>query len=469
MSEDLVAALRQALGDDTVLEDRLVREFHSADALNPSRAYHAPRSLWGIPSVVVTPSSTEDVVRTVSIACQYRTPIVPYGGGTGVMGAAVPGTGAIVVDLKHLNRIRSISVEDRVAWVEAGVVLKDMDTALKRHGLMLGHDPWSMPIATVGGAISTDGVGYRAARYGSMGAQVLGLEVVLPTGEVLHTKAVPKDASGPHLNALFIGAEGTMGIVTAAAMRVFRVPEERRFATLSFRSFEDGFHAVQEMFSLGLRPAITDLTEESAWQDTESRALLYLAFEGYREEVEAQERRTLQICKHSGGVDIGPSETDEYWRDRHRSGERYRQEVLPLPPADRWAHGWGSAGGWDYPHVALPISQVMEFRRRAMSVSQDNGVTIREYAIWTEPELFSMVMTGAALENGGPSDSFAHTVDSVLRLAQDMGGTIEYCHGVGLKLAHLMEREWGSGLTVARRLKRALDPYGIMNPSKLGL
>ncbi len=385
------------------------------------------------------------------------------------MGAAVPSQDSIVVDLQRMNRIRSISVEDRVAWAEAGVILKDLDMALNEQGLMLGHDPYSTPIATVGGAISTDSVGYRAARYGSMGAQVLGLEVVMPTGEVLVTKQVPKDASGPQLNSLFIGTEGTMGIITAAAIRVFRLPEERRFATISFNSFDDGFGAVREMFDIGLRPALTDLTEEPAKRGSGMQVLLYLGYEGYTEEVLAQERRTLLICKDFGGVDIGPGETEEYWRDRHSMAERYKREAMPLLPSERWSQSRADTGRWDYLHVALPISQVLEFRRRAEAISQENGVSIREYAIWTEPELFSMIMTGAALENGGDSDSFAKTVDRVLRLAQDMGGTMEYCHGVGLKMAYLVEREWGSGLEVARRLKRALDPYGIMNPGKLGL
>ena len=473
MADDLVTALSQALRDGTVLGDQRTRDFHSADALSPSRAFYTPGSSWGTPSLVVVPGSTEEVARTVAVASQHRTPIVPYGGGTGVMGAAVPGQGAVVVDLSRLNRIRSISVEDRVAWVEAGVVLKDLDAALNERGLMLGHDPYSTPIATVGGAISTNGVGYRAARYGSMGAQVLGLEVVLPIGEVLVTKAVPKDASGPNLNALFIGAEGTMGIITAAALRVFRTPEERRFTTISFSSFDDGFRAVSEMFSLGLRPALTDLTEEPTRQSKELRVLLYLVFEGYREEVEAQQRRALSICGDAGGVGIGPGETETYWRERHRSGERYKQDVMPLPPAERWSRGWGSDGNWDYLHVALPVSRVLEFRRSATAIAQENGVSIREYAIWTEPELFSMIMAGIAtstpLENDGQKDSFAQTVDQVLRLAQDMGGTMEYCHGVGLKLGYLVEREWGSGLEVARRLKRAMDPNGIMNPGKLGL
>ena len=420
--------------------------------------------------MVVLPNSTEEVALTVQIAGQYKTSIVPYGGGTGVMGAAVPGQDAIVVDLKRMDRIRSVDTRDRVAWVEAGVILKDINAALGQQDLMLGHDPWSTPIATIGGAISTDGVGYRASRYGSMGAQVLGLEVVLPTGEVLHTKAVPKNSSGPSLNGLFIGAEGSLGIITAAGLRVFQVPEERRFATFLFPGFEQGFHAVEEMFGIGLRPAITDLTEEPVDQGNgATRVVLYLAYEGYREEVAAQERRSREVCLKAGGKDVGPEETMIYWRDRHSSGERYLKEAMPLLPEERWSRNAGNREQWDYLHVALPVSKVLEFRRQAQAIAGKANISIMEYAIWTEPELLSLIMTRAIIEGEDGPNEFAQSVDSVLRLAQDMGGTMEYCHGVGLKLGHLVEREWGNGLEVARRIKLALDPEGIMNSGKLGL
>ena len=273
MPHDAVNCLRRSLGSQSVFTDEKTIDFHSADALNPrgltirTLLHGARRWGWSFPQ------STDEVSEIVRVANRYETPIVPYGGGTGVMGAAVPPEGAIVIDMQHMNKIRTVSEEDRIAWAEAGVVLEDLDAVLANHGLMLGHDPYSKPIATVGGAISTNGVGYLAARYGSMGAQVAALEVVLPTGDVMTTKAVHKPASGPDLNALFIGSEGTLGIITAAALRVFPLPECRRFATVSFSTFADGFHAVAEMFSIGLRPALTDLTEEPG-----DSVLLYLVF-----------------------------------------------------------------------------------------------------------------------------------------------------------------------------------------------
>ena len=464
MAHDAVNCLRRSLGSQSVFTDEKTVDFHSADALNPSRAYHTDPSAWSAPLGVVFPQSTDEVSEIVRVANRYETPIVPYGGGTGVMGAAVPPEGAIVIDMQRMNKVRTVSEEDRIAWAEAGVVLEDLDAVLANHRLMLGHDPYSKPIATVGGAVSTDGVGYLAARYGSMGAQVAALEVVLPTGDAMTTKAMAKPASGPDLNALFIGSEGTLGIITAAALHVFPLPEHRRFATVSFNTFEDGFHAVAEMFSIGLRPALTDLTEEPG-----DSVLLYLVFEGYKEEVDAQETRALRICKEHGGSDIGPDETIEYWKSRHNSGEVYKQEILQLSPRERWSRWWADRGHWDYLHLALPVSSVLEFRRRVEEISGRNNVAAREYSVWTDPGLFSFIMTGARLESDPGQDRFVETVDAVLRLAQQMGGAMEYCHGVGLKLSHLVQEEWGSRLDTARRIKRALDPHNLMNPGKLGL
>jgi alkyldihydroxyacetonephosphate synthase len=411
------------------------------------------------------------VAQVVKLAHDERVPLVPYGGGTGIMGAVTPLRGGIAVDLKRMSRIVEISVLDRTATVEAGVVLGDLDKALGREGLMLGHDPYSVPIATIGGAISTNGVGYRAARYGSMGDQVLGLEVVLPTGQVVQTRAVPKTSAGPSLHHLFIGSEGTLGIITQATIRVFRLPESRVFKALTFPGFEDGFHAVLEMFSLGLNPALTDLTEEpdSAPEGNSDhyKTTLYLVFEGYAEEVEAQVARAMRVCQALEGEDVGPAPTQAYWDTRHDSAYSYKERFLDRPVRDRPARDWPRRT--EYPHVAIPASRVLEYRLRCQEIASRRQLRVREYSLWTQPELFSMILVDVALEGQGGNGQLAQAVDEVLTLAQDMGGSMEYVHGVGVKLAHLVPRELGAGMEVLRGIKATLDPHGIMNPGKLAL
>ena len=462
----LVESLTRVLGRDNLSTKEDDLERYSTDALTPSRAFRATPSLEHTADVVVIPRSVNQVMEVVKLASEHKIPIVPYGGGTGVMGAALPVRGGIVMDLKGLNRVLEINPTDMTVLVEAGAVLEDLEKALQKHGLMLGHDPWSVPIATVAGTISTNGVGYRAASYGPMGEQVLGLEVVLPNGEVLNTRSVPKYSSGPNLNHLFVGAEGVFGIITKATLRVFRQPEKRAFATVGFDSFDQGFNAVAELFALGLRPALVDLTEEHGESvHPGAQVRLYMMYEGYREGVSAQKDRSLRVCCDFGGKDMGAEETMDYWKNRHSSGEWYRREMLDKPRKVRWQSRRGR--GFDYLHMALPVSRVLDYRRRCDELLSSRGIRVTEYAIWTQPELFSMLMVPAGKMTDGFSDNMAETVDEVLTLAQDMGGAMEYCHGVGVKLTHLLPREMGVGFEVARAIKRALDPHDIMNPGKL--
>ena len=459
----LIGSLARALGLDNVSTDPAQLDRYSTDALTPFRAFRAAACLQRTADVVVYPHSVQQVVEVVKLASSHKVPVVPYGGGTGVMGAALPVRGGIVMDLKGLNRVLEVSPVDRTALVEGGIVLEDLATALESQGLMLGHDPWSVPIATVAGAISTNGVGYRAASYGPMGEQVLGLEVVLPDGRVLNTRSVPKYSSGPNLNHLFIGSEGSLGIITKATLRVFRLPERRSFATFGFDSFDRGFSAVGELFGLGLIPTLVDLTEEDE-PGGEGGVRLYMMYEGYREGVSAQKRRSAQVCRGLGGTDLGPRETAHYWKVRYSSGESYRREMLNQPRSVRWRRPGGS---FEYLHLALPASRVLDYRRSCEEVLRRHGISVREYAIWTQPELFSMLLVPSRETADTSSDGLAQTVDEVLTLAQDMGGSMEYCHGVGVKLAHLLPREMGVGYAVAKAIKGVLDPHDIMNPGKI--
>ncbi|MEE8465614.1 MAG: FAD-binding oxidoreductase, partial [Dehalococcoidia bacterium] len=162
LTESLIASLIKTLGRENVLTDPYDLDRYSGDALSPTRAFGAENSFDRLADVVARPGSTEDVSAVLKLANEYSTPVVPFGAGTGVMGATVPTMGGIVLDLQRMNQILAINPKDMTAEVEAGVVLEDLENALFTQGLMPGHDPYSVPIATVAGTISTNGVGYRA-------------------------------------------------------------------------------------------------------------------------------------------------------------------------------------------------------------------------------------------------------------------------------------------------------------------
>ena len=460
--ESLISSLSNTVGTENTLTDPYDLDRYSGDAFSPSRAFSAENSFERLADVVVRPASTTEVSTVLKLANEFQTPVIPYGGGTGVMGGTVPTAGGIILDLQRMNKIISINPTDMTAEVEAGVVLEDFENILFDLGLMPGHDPYSVPIATVAGTISTNGVGYRAGAHGTMGDQVVALEAVLPSGQIMKTRAVPNQSSGPSLKHLFIGSEGVFGIITKACVRVFRLPESQVFQSVAFDTFQQGFNAATEIFALGVRPTLVDLTEE------DTGIIFHMLFEGFQEGVAANEKRALRVCSQLGGRMLGPGPTTTYWETRRQSAESYKVSALGKPRSVRWSR-WRSRRGFDYLHLGLPISQVLEYRKRCDNIMAKAGLRVTEYAIWSRPELFSMLIVPKSGTAVNSRKLLGETVQQMLELAQDMGGVMEYCHGVGVKLNHLLAREMGVGQEVVQAIKQALDPNNIMNPGKLGL
>lgn len=447
------------MGTASVLTDPDELDLHSWDALGHGRIHPAHPIVPVQPLCVCTPASTAEVQAIVEVANLDRVPLVPYGGGSGLMGAAVSLTPGIVVDLRRMNAVLDIDADSFTARVQAGAVLEAIDTELQRTGLMLGHDPWTLPVATVGGAVSTNSLGYRGGKYGSMGNQVLGVEAVLPQGQVCRTRGVAKSSTGINLNHLFIGGEGCFGILTEITLRVFPVPETRSLLAVRFASFDRGFDAVRAFFAAGLRPILLDYGDET--EDPEGPSILYVGFEGKAEVVAVEEAVALQAFLDRQGERLDPDKAQRFWRERHAAARRFaanRRERRR--PSESGVHQ-------DWVHVALPASRVLAFRQEAIAMAAERGVRFRESGLWTGPELFSVRLSREGGEEARAE--LGDAVSALLRAVHRFGGSVEYCHGVGLKLAPLMGREHGDTLEAMRSLKRCLDPNGIMNPGKLGL
>ena len=459
---DVVARLKELIDPGRVIIDPHRLDELSWDALSAGRLH--PKRLPGLaaPLCAVAPESTTEVRRVVAFANAEKVPLVPYGGGSGLMGGALSIRPCIVIDLRGMKRIIEVDIEARSARAQSGVILEALDQRLNEEGYILGHDPWTVPVATLGGAISTNSVGYRAGVYGSIGAQVLGLEAVLPNGEVLRTRAVEKSSAGIDLNALFIGAEGCFGIVTEATIRIFPRPEARLLHALLFESFEQGYRAIQTLFRNGLRPAVLDFGDSDG---NLQGAMLYLGFEGMKESAAAEAARALSICRLHGAAALPQEEAERFWRDRHVIARRFLNNR-------RERRERGKDGVYrDWIHVALPASKVLPFRTAAIEIVERRGVHLHESGLWIQPELFSMPLTIEKKQAKGRDAQLVleETVEELLGLVQEMGGSMEYTHGVGVKLAPLMAAELGYGLEVLAQIKKTLDPNNIMNPGKLGL
>lgn len=457
--DKLLTRLSGIFGPERLLTDPARLEEVVWDALGPGRLHPNRRPGPARPLCVVLPSSTDEVREVVRVANEETTPMIPYGGGSGLMGGALSVRPGIVLDLRKMDKILEIDPESRSARIQSGVVLEALHRRLKEKGFILGHDPWTLPVATVGGAISTDSLGYRGGKYGSIGDQVLGLEAVLPNGELLTVRAVPKSSVGLELKRLFIGTEGCFGIITEATLRIFLRPEKHSFLGFGFSSFEAGFHAVQKIALSGLKPSLLDYGDQGSEAEN---SVLYLGFEGTQEMVEVEERLAVSICRRLKGIPLPGNEAEQFWRERHKIAYHFMRNRHQR----RERRNDGTLNDWI--HVALPASRILAFRKEAMEILSARGVRLKETGLWTQPELFSMRLS---IEDRGGEGLIVleNAVEELLRLAQKSGGSMEYCHGVGIKLAPFMAEEHGYGLEAMRRIKEALDPNRVMNPGKLGL
>ena len=238
-------ALESPLGRGRVSLEQGQIERHSFDALRPHRGSPLPPSRGFPPDLVVTPRSTDDVIQIVAVARRFTASLIPWGGGTGLMGGAVAADGGdggigrarILVDFKRMNKVIRVDATDQSARAQSGATLGSVNRALRRRRLLLGHDPWTRDYATVGGAISTNGLGYYGGRYGTMGDQVLGLQAVLADGTVVDTTPVPDPSTGLDLKRLFIGTEGSLGLITEATIRCHPAPATEVVLVYSFSNF----------------------------------------------------------------------------------------------------------------------------------------------------------------------------------------------------------------------------------------
>lgn len=471
----LLSALQSQFAPEQILthSDQLAK--FSRDALRPHRGFADMVTLEQQPLAVVQPSSPEEVVRVVQLAREQRVPIVPYGGGSGLMGGALSIRPGIVVDMKRMNRILDINQQSLTVRVQSGLQLRPLGEALAAQGLLLGHDPWSISIATVGGVIGTHGLGYLGGRYGSIGAQVLGLEVVLGTGEVLRTPPLRKRSTGPDLTRLFIGAEGVLGIVTEATLQVFPQPRQQTLLGFSFPDFPTGFRAIMEMQRQGVQPTSMDLAADSWHIDLQERRgfpppqppELRLVFDGLVGEVAAHSAEATHIAQGFNGAALPQEDLQDYWDNRHAIADRWAQDAELRE--GKWLDTPFGKSQFDFLHMAIPINRLLDFREQAFACMQKHGVFLCEEGVWIWPECYALVLYCRQTKENNAVASMRQTTEAIYRFAQDVGGSIEYVHGVGVRLGHLLERELGNGMNVVRSLKQVFDPDGIMNPGKLGL
>lgn len=450
---ELIAELRGVLGPrlDT---SRAVREKHGA-----GESYHPPAP----PDAVAFVQSSKEVSAIVRICARHGAPVIPFGVGTSVEGHVAALEGGVSINLSRMNRILRVSTEDLDATVEAGVTHNQLNDGLRETGLFFSVDPGAD--ATIGGMAATRASGTTSVRYGTMRENVLGLTVVLADGRIIRTGGrARKSAAGYDLTRLFVGSEGTLGVITEVTLRLYALPRAISAAVCSFATLEGAVNTVIATIRSGIPVARIEFLDEVQMDavnrfsqlDYPVAPTLFFEFHGGSEAGVTEQAETVQeIALTCGGADFRwatkPEERARLWQARH---DVY-YSVLALRPGGK---GWVT-------DVCVPISRLAEC---ITETKKDHaGSPLLAPLVGHVGDGNFHLTYILDLANPEEMAEASRLNDRLVRRALAMGGTCTGEHGVGYGKMEALVAEHGEGVEVMRRIKMALDPGNLMNPGKM--
>lgn len=466
LSPALLAGLRSITAPERVLTSRQELIVYSSDASFLTRLQPSP------PDAVVLPLTTDEVAEIVKLAAENRIPVVARGAGTAQTGGPVAVRGGIVLDFSRMNRIVELDLANLQVVLEPGVIHAELNAELARHGFFFPPDPGSSEMCTIGGMVAGNTSGMRAVKYGGTSEYVLGLEVVLADGTVIvtggRTSRALKCVSGYDLTHLFVGSEGTLGIVTRVRLKVVPLPETRGVVMAAFSSLADAGRTVVDVFQARLRPAAIEIMDRTACRAAmlylpglelpDGEAVLFFQVDGTPPAVSHEAEKVAGVCRRRAlHVEWAedPEQVASLWQARSAVGAasgRVREEATRV------------CAGED---ICVPITRVPAALEAIQEISREHGFPIVTYGHIGDGNLHAAPLVDMRDED---EVRRAHeAVDRIHRLALKLCGTTTAEHGVGVVRAAYMAPEHGPALLVMRAIKRALDPEGILNPGKMGL
>ncbi|MER6172540.1 FAD-linked oxidase C-terminal domain-containing protein [Streptosporangium sp. NPDC001681] len=448
-----ISELVAALAPEKVLTDSDVTDSYARD-----RTFLEP----GKPLAVVLAHTRDDVVAVMRWATRYRVPVVPRGAGTGLAGGATAVEGCVVLALHRMAAIRELSPDDEIAVVEPGVITADLDRAAREHGLMYAPDPSSYEISTIGGNLATNAGGLRCVKYGVTRDSALGLEVVLADGRVINTgRRTVKGVTGYDLTGLFVGSEGTLGVITAATVRLRRAPSVYP-ATIAaeFASLREAAAAVSAIIAAGCQPSLLELLDRNTlkaiddWRniglEESTRAMLIAQSDAV--DGPAVSERMAELCTASGAAFVAVSSS--------------AQEAEQLIEVRRMAYeAKERLGKCLVEDVCVPRSLLPDMIEKIEAIAAKHGVLITTVAHAGDGNLHPVFVFDRTLSEPPPEVWAA--ADELFRETLKMGGTLTGEHGVGLLKQRWLSMETGPVTEeIHRGIKQVFDPLGILNPGK---
>ena len=453
-AKTIVAALRQVVGAERVSSTQVDRDQHARDQ-SPHPGH--------LPDVVIWPHTTAEVSAVLKYANKNNLPVVAWGAATSIEGQPIPTHGGIVLDFGQMNRILKVHQNDFQVTVQPGILYKDMNKTLANYGLFFAPDPGAN--ASIGGMVANNAAGIRTVKYGATKDNVLAMEVVLANGQVIRTGSRSvKQSAGYDLTRLFVGSEGTLGIVTEATLKLDPLPEHFSAVTAAFPTVNDAAEAVFEIIGSGLGPAALELLDTTTVSllntedgiDLPEAPALFMEFSGaseiaLREELDMAKAICDDCNCQQFQSGVGREARNQLWAARHAAFE----VMVRHHPGQSYVLGDAAVPISQYPALVACATEIMdELQIKGMILGHAGDGNIHT-VIFYPPEDEALRQKAEQVNQ--------HLVERALAL----GGTSTGEHGVGLGKQKFMAQEHGAALVVMRQIKATLDPAGILNPGKV--
>lgn len=456
ISETIKSQFEEIVGKENVEDSKAALHAYSYDATPGFQA---------MPNCIVSPRNTEEVSAVVKVCNENKIPIVPRGSGTNLSAGTTPLQGGVVLLFKHMDRILEIDEENLTMTVQPGVITAHIIAAAEKIGLFYPPDPGSMQISTIGGNISENAGGLRGLKYGVTRDYVMGMEIVLPNGEIIHTGGkLAKDVAGYDLTRLFVGSEGTLGVVTAATLKLIPKPETKKTMLALFDDLETSAEAVSAIIANRIIPATLEFLDQQTVQvvedfaqiglPTDVGAVLLIEQDGPLEVVERDMEKIEKICRETNAVDVQVAET-EAEADALTSARRTALSALSRVKPTTILED-----------ATVPRSKIAEMVREIEAIAKKYELTICTFGHAGDGNLHPTCLTDA--RNEEEMALVEQAFEEIFHKAIELGGTITGEHGVGaMKLPYLHLKIGEAGVDVLRGIKKAIDPNHIMNPGKI--
>jgi alkyldihydroxyacetonephosphate synthase len=462
--------LVDAVGAEFVNSGDSDRMGHAIDYYWVPEFWHDRGKKMAKADFIVHPGSAEEVSKVLKIANQYKIPVTTWGGGSGSQGGALPVYGGIILDTKRMNKVLKIDEQSLSVTCEAGIIACHLEWEVNKAGYSTMHLPASIACATIGGFLAHRGTGVLSTKWGKIEDMVMSLEVVTPTGDIIQTLPVPRHASGPDLTMLFLGSEGTLGVITKVTMKIHPQPEARKFRAFVFENLDAGLNAGADLMRSRLRPTAVRLYDEEETIHHVKRVLgldrkgayLVFGFDGPEKIVDFEMECALKIMSRYKAEDLGSAGGELWWENKYKFF--YPGYAFHLPQA------YGTLDTVaDFAH----IGKVYQAMKTVVKTNFPQARFIGHFSHWYE--WGCMLYARFIFEKEHvPADTeeavalYNRVWDLAIRAAIANGGVINEHHGVGLKLGRLMKELYGDGFKVLEGIKKSLDPNHIMNPGKMG-